>query len=60
MLAAGKPWHEYEPAELRAYLLENPLGPPPPPVAEAVDRTIPGPAGDIPVRVLVPPTVQAV
>ncbi len=30
------------------------------PVDAAVERTVPGPAGDIPVRVFVPPTVEAV
>ena len=31
-----------------------------PVVAEATERTVPGPAGDIPIRVFVPPTVDAI
>ena len=31
-----------------------------PVVAEAAERTVPGPAGDIPIRVFVPPTVDAI
>lgn len=60
MLSAGKPWHEFEPAALRQHLLEHPLAPPPPPVESAQTRTIPGPAGEIPIRVLIPPTVRGV
>ena len=58
----GKPWHEMEPQELRDILAEGgPFGPPPPKLDDiAQERTIPGPAGDIPVRVFIPPVVRGV
>ncbi len=47
---------ESMPAEMQREIFgaENPDGPPPPPIASVADRTIPGPAADIPVRVYRP------
>lgn len=60
--AQGKPWHEMEPQELRDTLAQGGvLGPPPPRLDDiAQERTIPGPAGEIPVRVFTPETVRGV
>ncbi len=60
--AQGKPWHEMEPQELRDTLAKGgPFGPPPPRLDDiAEERTIPGPAGEIPVRVFIPPVVRGV
>ena len=60
--AQGKPWHEMEPQELRDTLAEGgPFGPPPPRLDDiAQERTIAGPAGEIPIRVFVPETVRGV
>ena len=62
MSAQGKPWHEMEPQELRDVLAQGgPLGPPPARLDDiAQERSIPGPAGEIPVRVFVPETVRGV
>ena len=60
--AQAKPWHEMEAQELRDTLAQGGvLGPPPPRLDDiARERTIPGPAGEIPVRVFVPETVRGV
>lgn len=60
MLGAGPAWQTFDAPGLRQHLIENPMGPPPPPVAEAQERMIPGAAGDIPARIFIPPTVQGV
>ena len=46
----GKPWSEMEPQELRDQLAQGgPLGPPPVRLDDiAQERTVPGPAGEIP------------
>ncbi len=60
MLGAGTPWHAMGAQELRDYLVEHPLGPPIPDLEEAHERTIPGPAGDIPIRVVMPENVEGI
>lgn len=60
MLNAGRAWHEMGAQELRDYLLANPLGPPPAVLDSAQARAVPGPHGEVPVRVLVPPVVEGV
>ena len=62
MSADAKPWNEMEAQEVRDMLAEGgPLGPPPARLDEiAQERTIPGPAGDIPIRVFIPDTVSGV
>jgi acetyl esterase len=56
MAAAGQPpLHELPPEEARnAFVGMVQLAGPPEPVAKVEDRTIPGPGGDIPVRVYTP------
>lgn len=55
--AGGKPFHELTPPQARA-ALEMLFGafrsPTPPPVGKVEDRKIPGPGGDIPVRIYTP------
>ncbi len=60
MMAAGRPWHTMGAQELRDYLVENPLGPPPAVLDEAQARTVSGPAGDVPIRVFMPEAVDGV
>ncbi len=62
MTAQGKPWHEMEPQELRDLLAQGGvLGPPPARLDDiAQERSIPGPAGEIPIRVFTPETVRGV
>lgn len=60
MLNAGPAWETMGAQELRDWLLTSPLAAPPVPVEAAQERTIPGPAGDIPVRVFVPGEVRGV
>jgi acetyl esterase len=50
--AGGPPLHEMTPEQARAMPLGAPAAPED--VARAVDRTVPGPGGDIPVRVYTP------
>ena len=59
-LSQGKPWSDMEPQELRDQLAQGgPLGPPAVKLDDiAQERTIPGPAGEIPVRVFIPPVVR--
>jgi len=57
---AGAAWHEMGAQELRDYLVANPLGPPPAMLDSAQARTIPGPHGDIPIRVFVPDNAAGV
>lgn len=60
MLNAGPAWDSMGAQELRDHLLANPLGPPPARLEEAQARSVPGPHGDIPIRVFVPPAVDGV
>jgi acetyl esterase len=50
----GRPMHEMTPAEARGLALPPELAGPERPVHSVVDRTVPGPAGQIPVRVYTP------
>jgi len=50
----GKPLHEMTPVEARALGLPPELAGPERPLHSVVDRTVPGPAGPIPVRVYTP------
>lgn len=50
----GKPMHEMTPLEARGLSLPPELAGPERPVHDVVNRTVPGPAGPIPVRVYVP------
>ncbi len=54
LMGQGPAWESLSAPELREYLLTSPLAAPPMDVPEAGDRSIPGPAGDIPIRVMVP------
>jgi acetyl esterase/lipase len=60
-LAGAPPTHEQDPVDVRKARLEG-TGRLPPPVRldNGEDRSIPGPAGDIPLRVFVPQTVNGV
>jgi acetyl esterase/lipase len=60
-LAIAPPFHSFEPAQIRAAREEGKgVWGPIETVSEAEDRRIPGPAGDVGIRVLVPPTVRGV
>jgi acetyl esterase len=50
----GRPMHEMTPAEARGLSLPPELAGPERPVQSVVNRTVPGPAGQIPVRVYTP------
>jgi acetyl esterase len=50
----GRPMHEMTPAEARGLALPPELAGPERPLHSVVDRTVPGPAGQIPVRVYTP------
>ena len=50
----GKPMHEMTPAEARAMALPQDLAGPEQPVHTVVNRSVPGPAGPVPVRVYTP------
>jgi acetyl esterase len=50
----GRPMHEMTPAEARGLALPPDLAGPERPVHSVVNRTVPGPAGQIPVRVYTP------
>lgn len=50
----GRPMHEMTPAEARGLALPPDLAGPERPIHSVVDRTVPGPAGPIPVRVYTP------
>jgi acetyl esterase len=50
----GKPMHEMTPAQARGLALPPELAGPERPVHSVVNRTVPGPAGQIPVRVYTP------
>ena len=50
----GRPMHEMAPAEARGLALPPELAGPERPLHSVVDRTVPGPAGQIPVRVYTP------
>jgi acetyl esterase len=50
----GRPMHEMTPAEARGLLLPSELAGPERPMHSVVTRTVPGPAGQIPVRVYTP------
>ena len=50
----GTPLHEMTPLEARGMALPPDLGGPEQPVHRVVDRTVPGPAGRIPVRIYTP------
>jgi acetyl esterase len=52
----GRPMHEMTPAEARGLALPLELAGPEQPVHSVMDRTVPGPAGQIPVRVYTPTT----
>lgn len=54
MMGAGPAWETMSAPELREYLLTSPLAAPPVEIEAASDRMIPGPAGDMPIRVIVP------
>ncbi len=59
MMRQSAPWHTLKPAELRKQLDEGMLWPMVY-LPQAQERTIPGPAGPIPIRVFVPETVRGV
>ncbi len=50
----GKPMHEMTPAEARGLALPPELAGPERPMHSVVNRTVPGPAGQIPVRIYTP------
>ena len=56
MLAAqsSPPFRTLTPDDARALVKSAPPGPPPPEVAQIEERTIPGPGGEIPVRIYTP------
>lgn len=54
------PWHELEPVALRKSIEEDPLFPASPKSANATERTIPGPAGDLTLRQFTPENPEAV
>ena len=60
MLNAGPAWSDMGAQELRDHLVANPRGPPPAVLDSTTASTVPGPHGDIPIRVFMPQTVKGV